>query len=424
MSPRRLVLTLAAGGGLLAGTGCQQGRGERCPPPAPKADPAAQLACLPTFTPRPLVPLVEPAPGGPAPPAGDVAAGPVHRLTAGDTRLLAARNSGVARLLAGEPDDAGPRKVFHRPKGDGNARLAVRELTAEEARNRSAGDALDLYYKLAGTLAGADQALAAEAELAALVADAEKATAAGLRDRDQAGDLPTQLADVRAERVRLRGQAGELEVGLKVLLGLPVGPPARLSPDDPLEVPAAPFDIDAAVRVGLASRPDLTLLRTLAGSTDPDAPALTRKVLAGVNPLLGGGATLALPPSLKVVVRVVAPCSAPWPDPACPEAATAQVRTLLAERERQAEAEIRAAVVRTNAAAERARLGADLAGRLRVRTAELEKERAAGRAVTAELAKARGAARRADGEVLKAAVDYLSARAKLAQAQGVLGKCE
>jgi hypothetical protein len=209
-----------------------------------------------------------------------------------------------------------------------------------------------------------------------------------------------------------------LNGGLKSLLGLPGGADYQLWPDATLEVRDDLPDEEEAVRVGLHHRPDLNLLRCLLDGGD-DSTGAARRVLAGVNPLLAGP-PLELPCGLRLVVRLVAPLAGSLPPQPDARATREQLTLLLAERERQAEREIRAAVVRAKAQADLARLHAERVGRLAAKQSDLVNKQNAGQAVAAELARARADVRKAEGDRLEAAVAHAAALVRLRQAQGLL----
>jgi hypothetical protein len=376
-------------------------------PPLPQADPA------------PLTPVVERSVTAVPPPPE------YRRLTAAMCQELAVRNCVVANVLEDAAAEPGGGRKKHCGiekqcgSGAGEARTRALLYAADEARNRAAGEALEMYYKLVAAEAGAQVGRAAESDLKNLMKTARAAVAAGQKEPPGTLQLEAQLAEVSADVIRAEGGARELNHGLKALLGLPQDRPEQFWPDPP-EVGQPPASADEAVRVGLANRPDLLLLRTLAGSGDPDSAQVASQALGGVNPLLSGPASLLSgSPSLKL--RVVAAClGLNLPTPEQLQHVRQHVAELLAGRERQAEAEIRAAIERTVSLAAQAKTHADLADGMRTRVADLEKSEAAGRGDAAELATARAAFRKASGNVVTAATNYQVAVAKLRQAQGLL----
>jgi hypothetical protein len=375
----------------------------------------ATTPVLPSADPTPLTPVVERAAIA-APPA------PVYRrLTAAMCQELAVKNCDLANALedAAAESCGGRKKHFGGGTGAGDSRTLALLYAADEERNRAAGEALEMYYKLVAAEAGAQVGRAAEADLKSLLKTVRAAVAAGQKEPPGTIDLETRLAEVSADLIRAEGGARELNYGLKALLGLPQDRHEQFWPDPP-EVGRPPESVDEAVRTGLAYRPDLLLLRTLVGSGDPDSAQTASQALAGVNPLLSGPGSL-LSGSPNIRLRVVAAClGLNLPSAEQLHHVPELIAELLAGRERQAEAEIRAAFERTVALAAQAKTHADLADGLHTRVVDLEKADDAGRGDAVALATARAAYRKASGNVVTAATNYQAAVAKLRLAQGLL----
>src|SRR5207248_2326842 len=133
-----------------------------------------------------------------------------------------------------------------------------------EARNRSAGQALDLYYRLAEAEAKADLLDHAAADLADAVRRSRDLMGQGFKLPVELTTLQRREIDARADRVKLAAGIVELNGRLKGLIGqddLPCDD--RLWPAGEFDVAFAPIDSDAAVRVALAHRAELNLLRTV-----------------------------------------------------------------------------------------------------------------------------------------------------------------
>ncbi len=370
---------------------------------------------LPQVNPAPLTPVIDRTVTA-APPA------PVYRrLTAAMCQELAVRNCEVANVIEDAAAEPGGGRKKQRESCAGEARTMALLYAAEEVRNRAAGEALELYYKLVAAEAGAQVSRAAEGELKALLKTALAAIAAGRKELPGTIQLEAQLAEVSADVIRAEGGARELNYALKAHLGLPQDRREQFWPDAP-EVGRPPENVDELVRVGLANRPDLNLLRALVGSGESDGGQAANQALAGVNPLLSGPASLASgSPSIKL--RVVAAClGLNLPGPEQLHHVQELVAELLTARERQAEAEIRAAYERTVTLAAQAKTHAELAKVLHTRVEDLEKAEAAGRGDPVALTTARAAYWKASGNVVTAATNYQAAAAKLRQAQGLLAR--
>jgi hypothetical protein len=402
----------------LAGCGPHRARVHKHPAGPPPARPTPHL---PVTDRGAVEPDVSGLPTDPAP--SPARPDQYRRLTAAECRALAVANAPLADEFDRHPDNLPPgHPLAHffrtRPELAGAGRL-VRGYAADELRNRAAGDALDDFFRLAQAEGQFDLLAKAHAELRTQLAAAEKALAAGLRDRADTDELRRQLFDLEAQLAKLEAGIGGLNASLRGRLGLPTDDPFPIWPDDPLRV--RPEDVDAAqaVATGLYYRPDLNLLRALLA--DGAGGELTRAVLTGVNPLLGPDGRAPGPNPLAGLVGGLAHLSASR-ERQRPEPFRDQVTGVLAARERQAEAEIRAAVanVHGNRSAVAARSAAVRV--LSARVADLEKRERQGLNVTAELTRARLELLTAKGELLRAAADWHVAEARLRQAMGLLAR--
>jgi hypothetical protein len=336
-----------------------------------------------------------------------------RRLSAADCRLLAIRNAPLADDLDHHPDNSPANHPhFHplrpTPEEADRTRL-VRGHAADELRNRAAGEALDEYFQLARAEGQFDLLAAVDRELRAQLAAAEAAEKQGLRDRADIDAIRVQLFDTEAQAARLEAAIGSLNASLRARLGLAPDDTLPLWPDDPLAVRPDEVNIEEAVRTGRFYRPDLNLLRTIAKDDGTASAELTRAVLTGINPLL------ASPPN--PLVDVLGGLSK---KPGKGDALRRQVASALVGRERQAEAEIRAAVLTLHGHRAAATAKAAEVRRLTAKVAELQKMSATGLQVAAELTKARLDLLKARGDLLQAATDWNAAEVKLRQAMGLL----
>jgi hypothetical protein len=336
-----------------------------------------------------------------------------RRLTADDCRALAIRNAPLADELDTHPDNTPSDQLLsHKHPASSELPRLVRGYAADEIRNRAAAEALEDYYKLAAAEGQFDLAASAHAELRTQLASAEKAIASGLKDRGDLGAIRRQVLETQSQLAKLEAGIAALNVSLAGRLGLNPADPTPLWPADALRVRPEDGDVEQAVVTGLHYRLDLNLLRTLARGGD-HAGELTNAVLTGVNPLLGHTDSAS---PLAVALALLKKCPTQ-----ADEATRRQVLGLLATRERQAEAEIRAdaAVLRGARAAVVAK-AAEVRSQAE-RVAEQEKKVAAGVAgAAAELAVARLDHLKAKGELVQAVADWQLADVKLRQVTGIL----
>jgi outer membrane protein TolC len=338
-----------------------------------------------------------------------------RKLTADDCRVLAIAHAPFADDLDRHSEnDPPPHAKPRKPAAQfAEASRLVRGHAADDLRNRAAGEALQEFFKLAETEGQFDLLAAADAELRAQLAAALKAEQSGLKDRADIPGIRRRLLDIEAQQAKLVAGAGALNASLRARLGLAGNDPLPLWPADPLTVRADVVDAEKAVATGLSYRSDLNALRVLA---DGSAVGLAEGVLQGINPLLG-----ALAPD-NPLVALFAPVFAPFTGkPERRQAETAaRVAGALEARQRQTEAEIRAAtaLIRGHRAAVAAR--ALEVQQLEARIEELKARQRAGLNVAAELTTAKLDLLKAKGELLTAVIEWHAAEVKLRQAMGLL----
>jgi outer membrane protein TolC len=279
---------------------------------------------------------------------------------------------------------------------------------ADEARNRSAGEAMEAFYQL----------LEAEGRRALLVLSlkevneslerAEELQAKGIHAPVEVAVIRKQLTDLRSDEVKLRIAVVQLNARLKVLLGLSGGDYC-LWPLAELKVLPETPDIDETVNYGMCHRPDLALLEALAGSLDSGSFTLANKTLAALNPLLGETSSRCCCPKLLACLHG---CKIQW--------AEEQVQCLLAERKRQAEEEIRQAVGVVTHWVQLVVLAQQKVENEEWRIKELEEKKAKGFDAEGELTTARLNVYKAQGELVHEVAEWKIARARLRQAQGRL----
>ncbi len=403
MRTRSPLLLLAAV--VPAFAGC---RGPAGGPPPPRCVPQ-----LPTVE-RRLAPVDvsrvgdESSAAQPAPPPG-----PYYRLTAEECHRLACVNSTAARLIDVASADQPRSLLDFTPRAADDLRRKIAGHMSRDARIRTAAAALDLYYRLLEAELLSDVLAESQSEVDELVRAGEVTAERGFKESAEFLQLRRQQVELRAERAKLRSGVQRLNAELKNLVGLDAVP-GPLLPADQIQVVPEPLDPEQAVRVGLATRPDLLLLRDLAAGLDARTVDAVRQALAGLVPPLRAinAATRVLAPGLRSLLPYLSK-----PDV---ESLRRQVRTRLADQEREAAKDIRAAV--DDWAGERelvaiARRRAELeAGRVR----ELEVRRAAGEAVEADYHKARLDYLKAQSDVIREAVKWKQADVKARQEMGLL----
>ena len=336
-------------------------------------------------------------------------------LNEADCLCLAARASTLGNLL-----DLKSQTVFEKkcgcqfgPDGASEQSLAVLKYAADEARSRSAGDAIEAFYRLTEAEGRLPLLLLSLKEVDESLKRAEELQAKGLRPPVEIAVIRKQLSDLRSDEVNLRIANLQLNARLKLLLGLSSGD-YRIWPLADLKIVPDKPEVDEAINYGLHHRPDLALLEALAGSLDAGSLTLASQTLGGLNPLLGET-------SSSCCLASVLACL----DGSKTQSAEQQVQLLLVDRQRQATEEIRQAA---GLVVERVQLVILAQHKVEIeerRITELEEKKAKGLDAEGELSAARLNLYKAQGDRLREVVDWKIARARLRQAQGrLLEECQ
>jgi outer membrane protein TolC len=365
------------------------------PPAAPRGTTELDLSAVPPLDPAVRPPLLD---------------GRSYRpLTADECQCLASQNASLAGLLdGGKPGcacDAHKAELVQ----------SVQALAAEETRNRTAGLALEAYYRLAEAEGRAELLRDSQVEVDALLASAEELYAKKLVDAAEVSAARRQSADLVADGLRLQVGIDQLNASLQPLLGL--GEACEdwsIWPADPLRVTPPEQSPEELVKLGLAHRPDLAILRTLNERLDKKTLPVVVQFLATLNPLL----TMKSGGPLCTLFLAIKECF-------CGEGlamAQRQLQTLLRDRERQATEEIR-----QSAREVELRLWLVSAARQRLeveqrKADEVREKHAKELATDVEVRKASLEILKARRELLSEVVNWHIAVSQLRQRQGVLAQ--
>lgn len=213
-------------------------------------------------------------------------------LSSRDCQCLAARASNVGNLL-----DQKANGCFEQTGGSGPRRHEVDRTklvqegmlrdAAFEARNRSAGGALELFYKLAESEGRLDILKRSLTEIEETLATGERMKAKGMPLGDDFEILRRQRVATLNSNIELGLAIERLNTELQHQLKLgPTDERWRIWPVVEMSVVADPVDVPVAVALGLERRSDLTLLRRLGQSLDRENAPLVRGVLGQVHALL------------------------------------------------------------------------------------------------------------------------------------------
>lgn len=342
---------------------------------------------------------------------------PYRGLSAFECQCRAARSSGAANLLEAQARaEAARQHQAHAvlPSGRRSGLYqAILGYSADELRNRAAGTALELYFRLVEAEGRADLLTGSLGEVGDLLATPRELHAKGLRPAGDVEAVLRQQSELRSDEVELHVGSERLNAQLQGQLGLAPGPAEEyhLWPTTPLVVEPHVIDVDRSVADGLANRAELNLLRAAAQQLNAHTLPAARLVLGLASPLLAGS-----PQGPAAALAVVVPHRRR--DEV--EATHAQLQRLLEDREKQVVREVREAALVAGG-----RLGqiphshqrVELA---RAKVAELGDQAEKGVAAGTVLTQARLDLLKARGDLLRDVVTWEIARVRLRQAQGLL----
>ncbi len=348
-------------------------------------------------------------------------AGLTHRrLTETDTLLRGAVNAGGANLLDDEnrvPPASSESECGH---ATDELRQSVRYHAALELRNRSAAEALERFFQLVELEARTDLLRMAFPVLEELITRSKEANAAGIR-------FPFEAADLLLQRSQLVSQLEQAEYGSKVVnldlkrrLGLPYQPESeRFWPSGEFAVAPEITEVDAAVEIALADRPELRGLRALYLGLTPETLPEARTYLRAGNPLLG---TSPMPLPVRPFARLLKHKNPPAPTLAAElEVRRKQLGDLIADRERQVADESRVAALAMNTQAKRVGLAHERLREWEEKLAEAVRKRDAKQpGAEFQEPQVRTDWLKARGELVAEIVAWHQARVRLWAAQGRL----
>jgi hypothetical protein len=422
----RASIHLLAGLAILAGlAGCSLCR------PDDRTDvgcaPAAVQPILPAMERGSLEPdllelagSVQPAipPIGPYPPSG------YHPLSPQQCQCLAAQHAPTADALdrqrrrLQQQRDNGCCLGDHKTDRQRSFQEAMLLYSALEIRDQFAGTALQWYYQLAGAEAKADLLAVSLDRARDTLARMERLKKQGIRLPAPIEEYQRQIVGLQLQQAQNQLEIEQLNSKLRSALALDPDRTGQLRPDPgvPLGTESIP-DVEAAVRLGLAQRPQLLLLRAMIAHLDKATLGSARPLLGSIDPLLG----MAGPGSGCKALTLLGKVTHIQPGQNGEvEAARAQLAEYLRERERVVVAEIREAAYEVRARRESIVLAREVADRWQARIKDLEKQQAQGMPVFADLTTAYMEWYKARGEVVKEFLGWKIAAAKVKQAQGIL----
>lgn len=342
-----------------------------------------------------------------------VASEPYHRLTADECQSLACCHSTVANLIDVAALDSPSHTITTAKASVENLRQMTAHYLSLEARNRTAGAALELYYRLQEAELLADVLTKSLAEVDAVVLATDTLRANGFKDGPEFFTVRKQHVELRTDQARLQAGIRKLNTELKSLLALDATP-GLLLPVDVIQVSVEPLNAAQAVQTGLRTRADLQLLHNLLACLNPSTAAAIQNTLAGLVPPLG---------AIAVVSNTVAPglhTLFPGLTNSNENGVRTQLQTLLSTREREVKKDITASVEEWNSQRELVALGSQHVKIERGHLEELQIKQRNGLPVETELSKARLDILKAESDQIRDAIKWKQADVKTRQLMGVL----
>jgi hypothetical protein len=211
-------------------------------------------------------------------------------LTPVECQCLAVRASAIGNLLSSERGTVKSFHSFFRPRQAHRSDVERRMLyyASQEARNKSAGDALALYWGLVQAEYSRPVLSSSQTEADAALADLDELLRRGLAVPVDGAALRTQVLDLRGRGLELEQTINQLNEQLKPMLDLDTTDPYwRIWPEVELKLIVEPIDVEAEVAEGIQLRPELRLLRMLEANLDRDTLPAARRALGAVNGALG-----------------------------------------------------------------------------------------------------------------------------------------
>jgi hypothetical protein len=347
---------------------------------------------------------------------------PYRALAEPEGQCLAARASSLANSLdlkRQQIADQAARSHSHSKKAQelAEAQEEILYASALEARNQSAGTAMEAYYRLAQVETQSSGLLLSFAELEDTIRQTEDLVAQGIHPPVELETLRRQRHGLQSEGVQLKARIDQLNVSLRRLLGFDINcEDFRFWPAIVWCHVYTPIDIDAAVSVGLANRPQLVLLRSLVEQLSAGNQPAVVQMLGASNGLISMAAKPPLCP--KVAMLVNALCG-PSKEEGLEETCR-QLNQTLADTEHQVSSEVRHAVLAAEAQLRLAILAREKVVSWQRDVRDLLERKETGAASFAEISKAKLELLRAQSDYVREVMTWKLSLVAVRQAQGLL----
>lgn len=167
-------------------------------------------------------------------------------------------------------------------------KAVILEHTEQDIRNRSAGVAMEMFFRIAELEAKDDLLVLGRTSLAVAHGQARDLADKGFKLPIELASLERQRLEVEADQARLQGGLYELNSKLKSLIGQDELPETeRLWPAANWSTPPATPDAASAIPIALQQRAELQLLRRLNCDLDAKTLLVVREFLKTVHGALG-----------------------------------------------------------------------------------------------------------------------------------------
>ncbi|MGL6074100.1 MAG: TolC family protein [Fimbriiglobus sp.] len=336
-----------------------------------------------------------------------------RKLTPDECRRLACQHAGPAQLIleAAQRPKSGP-SLAGTSKVDSLRWTAAQQLS-KEARNQSAGAALELYYRLQEAELLSDMVTQSLTELDDILASAQTLASNGYPETPETLTLKKTQIELRSEKVKVLAGIRRLNNELKILIGAEATQ-AHLLPDEGITVIRDQLDGRSAALRAFQSRGDLQALRTLEAGLDQQTLDAVKQAIAGLLPPLGAitAATNTLAPGLRALL--------PFLDRADVETVRRQLCLAIQERERDIAKDVATAIDDYHTQYERIGVSRQLVVLLQKRIEDLQTKLNNGLPVEGEFRQARLDLIRAEREQLRDTYAWKQADIAIRKHLGVL----
>jgi hypothetical protein len=346
---------------------------------------------------------------------------PYRNLGVMDCQCIAVQSSKMANMLdlelaASAYQDSHHRCLLHRNDSAVQFKQTALSYVALEARNKSAAQALDSYYRLGEAEANWDIVQQSLAQLSEALAKARSLKAQGLDVPVDDTTLYCRQLDMQSQAVEVRLSLHQVNSELRTRLGIDMGcEPYWFWPADAFAVCAGPIDPAVACALGMQQRPELILLRYLEQQLNSENLAVVRQLLGTWNRLLGASNE-----SPCCCLHRLTAHLGHATENAQLEIRRQQLHAYLMQREQEVSEEICQALGAVQALIEVVTLARQEVESRRAKVQELEEKEAKGIGSFAETLEARMEWQKARKKLVESIIKLQRACLLLRQAQGVL----